>query len=59
MRPMASASDPGVMPTSTASPSTWPAWVIIDDHEISRAAFVALLRAEAPTPQPAPRIATR
>jgi chemotaxis response regulator CheB len=49
MRPMASASDPGVMPASTASPTegTWPARVIIiDDHEISRAAFVALLRAE-------------
>jgi CheY-like chemotaxis protein len=46
---MASASDPGVMPASTASPTegTWPARVmIIDDHEISRAAFVALLRAE-------------
>ena len=47
MRPMASASDRGVMPTSTASPGTWPARVIIiDDHEISRAAFIALLRAE-------------
>jgi chemotaxis response regulator CheB len=49
MRPMASASDRGVMPTSTASPTeaTWPARVIIiDDHEISRAAFIALLRTE-------------
>ena len=49
MRPMASASDPGIMPASTATPTegTWPARVsIIDDHEISRAAFVALLRAE-------------
>jgi CheY-like chemotaxis protein len=49
MRPMASASDRGIMPASTASPieGTWPARVIIiDDHEISRAAFVALLRAE-------------
>ena len=47
MRPMAPASDRGVMPTSTASPGTWPARVImIDDHEISRAAFIALLRAE-------------
>ena len=49
MRPMASASDRGVMPTSTARPTegTWPARVIIiDDHEISRLAFVALLRAE-------------
>ena len=35
------------MPTSTASPGRWPARVIvIDDHEISRAAFIALLRAE-------------
>jgi hypothetical protein len=35
------------MPTSTASPGTWPTRVIIiDDHEISRAAFIALLRAE-------------
>jgi len=47
MRPMAPASDRGVMPTSTASPGRWPARVIIiDDHEISRAAFIALLRAE-------------
>jgi hypothetical protein len=40
---MASASDSGVKPASTASPAegTWPARVIIiDDHEISRAAFV-------------------
>jgi len=38
---MAPASDRGVMPASTASPTegTWPARVIIiDDHEISRAA---------------------
>jgi two-component system response regulator DesR len=37
------------MPANTASHTegTWPARVIIiDDHEISRAAFVALLRAE-------------
>ena len=49
MRPMASASDRGVMPISTASPpdGTWPERVIIiDDHDISRAACTALLRAE-------------
>ena len=37
------------MPTSTATPTdgTWPARVIIiDDHDISRAACTALLRAE-------------
>ena len=37
------------MPASTASPTegTWrPRVIIVDDHEISRAAFVALLRAE-------------
>ena len=37
------------MPASTASPTegTWrPRVIIVDDHEISRAAFIALLRAE-------------
>ena len=49
MRPTASRSNRGVMPISTADSAglTWPTRVvIIDDHEISRAACKALLRAE-------------
>ena len=55
MRPIASHRDRGVTPASTARPAsgTRPTRVIIiDDHEISRAAYRALLRAEGIDSQP-------